>query len=666
NFEFEENWKQVKSLNVVLSDRLKSSNEKISKLEIQSLDLTNKNQASMQEIEALKNSTVPSEEHSNILKKIAEFQEKLKLSEEENNKLKQLQTATLAKPQAKSSQILEDKENIRSEEPKPQEIKPINEVPEPVKVEEKPQPSKEVTNETKKPAENVLKVVETGYISKEATKETEKLTEDLPKVVETADTSKEASNETAKPVEETPKVIDTPKPAAKPKGKKKVMKQTPKVTLPELKAHKLANPTKRFGWIKLATIKETSVWYKMLSDQDRYIDEDYQTILAECFSQKPKVNTNQDSKILIKTENSKIYHVLDSKNAQNFSITIASTKCSPQKLAEKISNSDPTLPTSFISLVHEMLNNKGIISNFNSLEVPMEELYDAEKLLKTVCEIPGINDQLSCILFSRKFNEHYGATESTIDLIKGALDEILAVPEFNQILEIVLKFGNMLNFGMNIGSAYGFQFQTLGSLLDCKIVGGHEYYSNLLDIIVDFVKKKHPELAKFYVSLIEIHSIERSDMAESVREFNNLKMEFEKIEKKFERISSLIEDSNSPFIDKFSKFIGESKDNLKALDLKIEICNKTIHDFCSLYEVDTNSEPINQTVSHIITFANNFAKSSKEIDNKIKKAARINSLAASKPSDSDNRRRSAMPPPKEATNAMMNDLAAILKARKHK
>lgn len=76
----------------------------------------------------------------------------------------------------------------------------------------------------------------------------------------------------------------------------------------------------------------------------------------------------------------------------------------------------------------------------------------------------------------------------------AACKEVISTKMFEGILRLILKIGNHMNFGSNIGGAVGFDLAVLTKLKDVKCTNNQK---SLLHYIVEAVETKYPELSFF-------------------------------------------------------------------------------------------------------------------------------------------------------------------------
>ena len=76
---------------------------------------------------------------------------------------------------------------------------------------------------------------------------------------------------------------------------------------------------------------------------------------------------------------------------------------------------------------------------------------------------------------------------------------------------MILTIGNMLNAGSHSGKAAGFDISLLPSLNTTKATGSGEI-ENLVELLVVFIREKHPDLLKFVAGMDELQQNSRCNL----------------------------------------------------------------------------------------------------------------------------------------------------------
>lgn len=131
-----------------------------------------------------------------------------------------------------------------------------------------------------------------------------------------------------------------------------------------------------------------------------------------------------------------------------------------------------------------------------------------------------------------------------MEAINQALTGIRDNSKLKEIITMVLKIGNYLNFGTNKGKAVGFQMELLLQLSNIKSVG--KVKISLLEYLIKSIRKNDPSLLKFSNDLVTCDlasKIELTILEDKVKEFDKgLEKIKKELDKTDEQIAQLQED----------------------------------------------------------------------------------------------------------------------------
>ncbi|MEN2498351.1 MAG: Diaphanous [Marteilia pararefringens] len=420
-----------------------------------------------------------------------------------------------------------------------------------------------------------------------------------------------------------------------------------KKALPQIQEYPLKNPTKKLNWRKVNKINEQSMWYSFLSNQEKYVDEEFKEILADSFPMKSLVSTQRIS-VVNKPIDMPIYHILDAATAQSISIAMVSTRVSIETVAEMIQDASPTLATSLISILKQKLPPASELGAYRKLEEYESTLLDAEKLFYCLSKINDIHPILECILYTRQFNENYPSTKNLFKNLSLALDAILDNTYLEEILEIILTFGNMLNTGTRNGKAYAFHLDVLRELKSMK-TSGETKYNNFLELIVDFVQSKYPDLLKFLSDMSEIQTAQKIDREDAIRDLEKMSKECKRIQAIYFKLKDSIK--REKFFTHLNT-IETASEKIEKLKLNNDIIDSNIKKIQQKFMINSKAETISETLSTIGNFMIDFEKTQILLDKRSKMNSRAPKI--SKPRVVEK---------KEKDSA--NELIDALKSNKH-
>jgi hypothetical protein len=75
--------------------------------------------------------------------------------------------------------------------------------------------------------------------------------------------------------------------------------------------------------------------------------------------------------------------------------------------------------------------------------------------------VPFLNERLECMLFKGKFEIDYTEMNKNLEKLNSAIVGIRDNKKLKEIIALILKIGNYLNYGTNKGKALGFQMELL-------------------------------------------------------------------------------------------------------------------------------------------------------------------------------------------------------------
>jgi hypothetical protein len=219
--------------------------------------------------------------------------------------------------------------------------------------------------------------------------------------------------------------------------------------------------------------------------------------VASLFAKKPqRVASHTDKDLVKKTKIS----VLSCTRSQNISVILRSGLFKSMTLEDirlsLVSMDDDTLTIDRVQRLLDVLppteeESKGLKSLSESspkdIELP-------DRFLLAVQDIPRISQRLRSWMFMKQFTTRFVECEKNLHALDRIAQDILHSKKLPLLLQVVLAFGNFLNFGTARGQAYGFKMGTLAKLETVRAIDGR---TTLLDYIVRHVRRHDPIAASF-------------------------------------------------------------------------------------------------------------------------------------------------------------------------
>jgi diaphanous 1 len=86
----------------------------------------------------------------------------------------------------------------------------------------------------------------------------------------------------------------------------------------------------------------------------------------------------------------------------------------------------------------------------------VSELSNIEQFLIIFITVPSLNERLECMLFKNRFEYDYTEIKKNMEAVNSAVIGIRDNSKLKEVITMILKIGNFLNFGTNKGKAQGF------------------------------------------------------------------------------------------------------------------------------------------------------------------------------------------------------------------
>ncbi|OQR99720.1 formin-homology 2 domain-containing protein [Thraustotheca clavata] len=190
--------------------------------------------------------------------------------------------------------------------------------------------------------------------------------------------------------------------------------------------------------------------------------------------------------------------LLDMKKAQNIAITLARIKVPFDQIKTDILNMNPTVMSSMhLKALIDLWADDKEMDTIRKFPGDVNMLGTAERFCHEMRDTPRFTDKMHCLVYKQEFPSRSHELHETILLVQRCVHQICESTELRDILLLVLRIGNLLNFGKEAEEtqvAPGFSLSSLVKLSQTKAFIGQ---TTLLQFLVETVDRDAPELAKF-------------------------------------------------------------------------------------------------------------------------------------------------------------------------
>jgi len=214
--------------------------------------------------------------------------------------------------------------------------------------------------------------------------------------------------------------------------------------------------------------------------------------------------------------------LLDLTRSNNIAISLKAFKdFSFKELADIIEFVDPLRQVlgERAQLVKDLLPTIAESSAIKEYSGDHSRLVPAELWFQYIVNIKRIDAKASALRTMEMFNSEAKMLSESFDLLTTVCEQVMRSGRLQELLEMVLHIGNIMNEGTRTGGAAGFKFDSLLRLTQTKSFDGK---TTVLDFIVNlFVSKKRRQALKVSEDFPECHKASRivvSDLLKEVKE----------------------------------------------------------------------------------------------------------------------------------------------------
>lgn len=390
---------------------------------------------------------------------------------------------------------------------------------------------------------------------------------------------------------------------------------------PEINAQ-LQSPPQPTNLNSSVATKKKTLWENLeeMRVKDEELDEFCQlfrrtvTTSSRTFSRNPTQKTKETISLL------------DPKRAHTINILITSRHLSIKDIKNTVYNLNMSIiDVETLKQIHEIAGTEDELQTIQTFLNGQDhgEIGKAEQFIYELSQIDSFNDRFKCIMFEVSAAEQIQAIESKLDNFKHMCEVLISSESIQQILSIILAYGNYMNGGnRDRGQADGFGLEILPKLRDVKSATSSV---TLLHFIVQTYIRNH--IPSGIVSFDEVKEPlpGSSDLEQaSIVVFDDIDQDLKNLDKQIESCQQCCErvegQHQEPFRSHmkivFSKISKEYQDQRENLQDCIQIFEETREFFC--WNSKTQ-QPVKEFFNCWITFCRDFHSIFKsEIRKKIK------------------------------------------------
>uniref|UniRef100_A0A8C9WSW2 Dishevelled associated activator of morphosis 1 n=1 Tax=Scleropages formosus TaxID=113540 RepID=A0A8C9WSW2_SCLFO len=322
-----------------------------------------------------------------------------------------------------------------------------------------------------------------------------------------------------------------------------------------------SNPLKSFNWAKLSENKlEGTVWAEV-DDQKVFkvldLDDIEKTFSAYQRQQvlysyrKERIKLCFKIKILFKMFTGFVFPWnLNS----TFICFLSRLKLSNEEIKRAILTMDEQedLPKDMLEQMLKFVPEKSDVDLLEEHKHELDRMAKADRFLFEMSRIKHYQQRLQALYFKKKFMERIAEMKPKIEALTKASKQVLHSHNLQQLLEVVLAFGNYMNKGQR-GNAYGFKVSSLNKIADTK--SSIDKNITLLHYLITILEKKYPKVLLFQGDLHNVAEAAKVSMTELEKEMNNLRSGLSNVESELEFQKKQTPESGDKFVSVVSQFV---------------------------------------------------------------------------------------------------------------
>ncbi|NWS74560.1 DAAM2 protein, partial [Crotophaga sulcirostris] len=332
-----------------------------------------------------------------------------------------------------------------------------------------------------------------------------------------------------------------------------------------LKKKNIPQPTnalKSFNWSKLPENKLAGTVWTDIDDTKVYKVLDLEDLerTFSAYQRQQKEDAIDDT--LSSRHKVKELSVIDGRRAQNCNILLSRLKLSNEEIKRAILTMDEQedLPKDMLEQLLKFVPEKGDIDLLEEHKHELDRMAKADRFLFEMSRINHYQQRLQSLYFKKKFAERVaevkpkGVTSCTslLSAIRAGSKAVLQSSSLQQLLEVVLAFGNYMNKGQR-GNAFGFKISSLNKIADTK--SSIDKNITLLHYLITIVEKKYPKVLRLHEELRDIPQAAKVNMTELEKEINTLRSGLRAVETELDFQKSQVQQAGDKFVSVVSQFI---------------------------------------------------------------------------------------------------------------
>ncbi|KAJ6253358.1 protein diaphanous [Anaeramoeba flamelloides] len=292
------------------------------------------------------------------------------------------------------------------------------------------------------------------------------------------------------------------------------------------------------------------------------------------FSKKKKFELN-NSKNKTNQNNKKMAGLINAKKTSNIEITLRKIKKNAKEICQAILKIDEDILTEdFVRSLLTQLptdDERRVIQKYKG---KISKLTFAEKFYQQLIPIPHIRERLVFFLFYKNFNENIQTVSQQLKHLDAACNEMKNNENFNFLLQIILKIGNVMNGGSYRGGASGFNLEILPKLKDTK--SPNDRTLSLMNYISTLITEKYPKVLNILNNILIFDKASEVDLSHINQNMNSINTKLLNLEEELnffkENESSLQKEDN--FYPIMNNFYINANVSFRNVKLKFEKANK--------------------------------------------------------------------------------------------
>ncbi|NWY27402.1 DAAM2 protein, partial [Pheucticus melanocephalus] len=314
------------------------------------------------------------------------------------------------------------------------------------------------------------------------------------------------------------------------------------------------NALKSFNWSKLPENKLAGTVWTNIDDTKvfKILDlEDLERTFS-AYQRQQKEDAIDDT--LSSRHKVKELSVIDGRRAQNCNILLSRLKLSNDEIKRAILTMDEQedLPKDMLEQLLKFVPEKGDIDLLEEHKHELDRMAKADRFLFEMSRINHYQQRLQSLYFKKKFAERVAEVKPKVEAIRAGSKAVLQSSSLQQLLEVVLAFGNYMNKGQR-GNAFGFKISSLNKIADTK--SSIDKNITLLHYLITVVEKKYPKVLRLHEELRDIPQAAKVNMTELEKEINTLRSGLRAVETELDFQKSQVQQAGDKFVSVVSQFI---------------------------------------------------------------------------------------------------------------